>query len=122
LVIAEFNSNMSVTAGDSRIKLADIDLAYESDDPLLEYATPAAQEIDVHIVENVMSLVPEGSWVQHGIGSVPDRILARLGEIAGVKLCSGLLTGALKDFLRQVRHTPEVIAGELAGDRDFYEF
>jgi acyl-CoA hydrolase len=35
LVIAEFNTNMPVTAGDSRIKLADIDLAYETDDPLL---------------------------------------------------------------------------------------
>jgi len=122
LVIAEFNVNMPVTGGASRVELSTIDLAYESDEDLTEYTTPAAQESDARIVENVLSLVPEGASVQLGIGSVPDRIMARLSEIRGIDLFSGLLTGGLKDFLERTPGMPDVIAGELAGDAAFYAF
>jgi len=122
LVIAEFNTNMPVTAGQSRVPLSSIDYAIEAATPLCTYHTPPAKPRDQAIVEHVLSLIPPDAWVQLGIGAVPDRVLSRLGEIAGVNLFSGLLTSGLQQYLADVRHAPRVTAGELAGDATFYAF
>ncbi len=122
LVIAEFNPNMPVTHGECRIPLDAIDYAYESDSAIVEYRTPPAQESDLSIVDHVMSLIPDGAWVQLGIGSVPDRIMLQLKDIPDIKLWSGLLTGGLQDFIEGSRGKPEIVAGELAGEQSFYAF
>ncbi len=122
LVIAEFNANMPVTAGESRIPLSRIDYATESATPLCTYRTPPAQDRDRAIVEHVLALLPEEAWLQLGIGAVPDRVLARLGELRGAKLFSGLLTSGLMDYCASCRESPRIVVGELAGDRDFYEW
>ncbi len=122
LVIAEFNPNMPVTHGECRIPLDAIDYAYEADAALVEYHTPPAQESDLSIVDHVMSLIPDGAWVQLGIGSVPDRIMLQLKDIPGIKLWSGLLTGGLQDFIEGSKGRAEIVAGELAGDQSFYAF
>ena len=122
IVIAEFNANMPVTAGESRIALSRIDYATESATPLCTYRTPAAQERDQHIVERVLDLVPDGAWVQLGIGAVPDRVLSRLAEKRDINLMSGLLTRGLMEFVAGCRHTPRVTVGELAGDQEFYDW
>jgi len=70
----------------------------------------------------VLDLVPDGAVVQLGVGSVPDRVLERLGEKRRVNLFSGMLSQGLQTFVESARHRPEVTTGELAGDRRFYEF
>jgi len=122
LVIAELNPHMPWTAGDSRLPVDRIDLAVESQVALGEYRTPDATERDGRIVDRVLELIPDRSWVQLGVGSVPDRVLARLAEKRGVNLWSGMLSGGLRPFLSNARHRPKVVTGELAGDREFYEF
>ena len=122
LVIAEMNSNMPVTAGDSRVAVADIDLAIESSQPLAIYDTGPPATRDWPIVEHVLGLIPDAAWVQIGLGAVPDRILARLGEIADINLYSGMLSQGLVDFLDTVQHRPTVINGELAGDTALYDY
>lgn len=122
LVIAEFNSNMPVTAGQSRIPLSSVHYASEAATPLCTYHTPSAKPRDHAIVDHVLSLIPENAWVQLGIGAVPDRVLTRLADIPGVNLFSGLLTSGLQQYMNDVRHAPEVTAGELAGDAAFYDF
>lgn len=122
IVIAEFNANMPVTAGASRIPLSRIAYATEAQTPLCTYRTPPAQERDQRIVEHVLDLVPEAAWVQLGIGAVPDRVLARLGEKRDVNLYSGLLTQGLMDYHAACRHAPQIVVGELAGDQEFYDW
>lgn len=122
IVIAEFNANMPVTAGESRLPLSRIDYATESATPLCAYHTPAAQARDERIVEHVLELVPDGAWVQLGIGAVPDRILPRLADKRDIQLFSGLLTGGLATFVERCRHTPSITVGELAGDQAFYDW
>ncbi|MEN9728778.1 MAG: 4-hydroxybutyrate CoA-transferase [Pseudomonadota bacterium] len=122
LVIAEFNNNMPVTAGESRIPLSRIDFATEAATPLAHYGTPPAKARDQAIVEHVMALIPEDAWVQLGIGAVPDRVLAQLAGIRGTNLFSGLLTGGLRQYLAEVRHDPSITVGELAGDQAFFDF
>ena len=122
LVIAETNPNVPWTAGDSRVPVDRIHLAVESEAPLWEYRTPPPTARDPKIVDNVLSLVPDGAWVQLGVGAVPDRVLGRLAEKRRVNLLSGMLSQGLQRFVEEARHTPRVTTGELAGDRDFYAF
>jgi 4-hydroxybutyrate CoA-transferase len=122
LVIAEMNSNMPVTAGDSRVSLDRIDLAIESSEPLATYDTGEPEPRDEQIIEHVLSLIPEHAWVQFGIGAVPDRVLARLAGVAGANLYSGMLSQSLVQFLENVKHRPRIVNGELAGTQSLYDY
>ena len=122
IVIAEMNPNMPVTCGDSKVALDAIDFAFESDTPLANYPIGEAAERDEKIVQNVLSLIPEGAWVQFGVGAVPDRTLAELASIKNTNLFSGLLSQSLMTYLETVKHDPRVINGELAGDKQLYDY
>ncbi len=121
LVIAEMNSNMPVTAGNSRVPLERIDFAIESDEPLATYDTGSPDARDERIIENVLSLIPDRATVQLGIGAVPDRVLASLGGVPGVSLYSGMLSQGLVTFLDTVSGQPQILTGELAGLPSLYE-
>jgi len=122
LVIAEINPNMPVTAGNSRVPVEKIGLAVESSAPLCEYHTPHQSERDQRIADYVLDLIPDHAWVQLGFGSVPDLVLYRLAEKPRISLYSGLLTQGLIHFVEHARHTPKLITGEVAGDKELYEF
>lgn len=122
LVIAEMSANMPVTGGDSRVALAAIDIAFESDSAPAIYSTGTPSAREETIVEHVLSLVPEQSWVQVGIGAVPDRILARLGEVGGVNLFSGMLSQGLHEFATNAGQGAQIINGELAGNETLYRW
>lgn len=121
-VIAEVNPDMPRTAGASAVAAERIDLAVEASSPLVEYHTPAATERERRIVDLVLDLVADGACVQLGVGAIPDLVLERLADKRGVQLFSGLLTGGLASFVDRVRHVPEIVTGELAGSRVFYDF
>ncbi len=122
LVIAEFNHNMPVTAGDSRIPLTRIDVATESDQALCTYSTPAPKPRDEQIIAHLMTLIPDHATVQIGIGAVPENALAHMADHKGVRILSGLLTESLEVFLERCTTTPVVLTGELAGSQAFYDY
>src|SRR5215475_5175917 len=122
LVIAEVNPNMPVTAGNSRVPVEKIHLAVESSAPLGEYHTPHQSERDTRIADYVLDLIPDHAWVQLGVGSVPDLVLFRLAEKPRINLYSGMLSQGLIYFVEHARHTPKLVTGELAGDKDLYAF
>ncbi len=122
LVIAEINTHMPVTAGNSRVSVEKIHFAVESSAPLSEYHTPHQTERDQRIAEYVLDLIPDHAWVQLGVGSVPDMVLYRLAEKTGINLYSGMLSQGLIHFVDHARHTPKLVTGELAGDQELYDF
>jgi len=122
MVIAEFNMNMPATHGETRIAVEEIGLAYESDSPLGVYTTPRFSERDAQIVERVLGLVAPGSWVQLGVGAIPDAVLSRLWQIPDVNIHSGMLTDGLIEFVEQSRHRPRVVTGEVCGTAKLYDY
>jgi 4-hydroxybutyrate CoA-transferase len=122
LVIAEINTNMPFTGGDSRVPIDKIHLAVESSTPLGEYHTPHQSERDTKIVEYVLDLIPDHAWVQLGVGSVPDMALYRLADKPGINLYSGMLSQGLIHFVEHTKHSPQIVTGELAGDKELYDF
>jgi len=121
LVIAEIHPDMPRTSGQTEIPEEMIDVAVDATAPLgtLQRATPDAA--DERIIERVLGLVPEGAWVQLGVGAIPDALLGRLHEIADVKLHSGMLTDALADFLDAAPQETRVVTGEVEGSHAMYE-
>ncbi len=122
LVVAEVNCHMPWTCGNSEVPVGDIDLFVESELPLGTYSPARRTPRDDAIVERLLGLVPPGAWVQLGVGAIPDAVTARLADIDGVNLYSGMLTGGLVEFVRHSRHRARVITGEVAGGPELYEF
>jgi acyl-CoA hydrolase len=122
LVIAEVNPRMPRTEGHALLPVEAITFAVDSDAPLGTYAPRPRTPRDERIADIVLGLVPPRSWVQLGVGAIPDAILPRLAEIADVNLHSGMLTDGLVAFVEGARHTARVITGEVAGGPLLYEF
>ncbi len=80
-VIAQVNSYMPRTLGNSFIHLRDIDYLVEHDEPLLEWpVVDEPDEVTRQIAENVASLVSDGDTLQMGIGRLPDTVLHSLTD------------------------------------------
>jgi 4-hydroxybutyrate CoA-transferase len=122
LVIGELNVNMPATRGETRIAVDEIDYAYESDSALGVYTTPRYTDRDAQIVDRILALVPPGSWVQLGVGAIPDAVLSQLWQVADVNVHSGMLTDGLIDFLDGSRHRARVVTGEVCGSPKLYDY
>ena len=120
MVIAEIHPDMPRTHGATELPVEEIDLAIDAAGPLGTLARAEPDPVDDAIVENVLALVPEASWVQLGVGAVPDAILARLAGIRGVNLHSGMLTEPLVGFLDAAGPEARVVTGEVEGSPELY--
>ncbi|HYD49393.1 MAG TPA: acetyl-CoA hydrolase/transferase C-terminal domain-containing protein [Terriglobales bacterium] len=121
LVIAEINPNLPATFGNTKLPAHVVDIAIESDRPLGEYRSPRRTSRDEQIVDRVLALIPDGAWVQLGVGAIPDAVLGRLHELRDINLQSGMLTDGLIEFLGKCRHRPRVITGEICGSPALYQ-
>jgi len=119
LVIAEIHPDMPRTLGATEIPLEQIDLAVDAIAPLGTLARAEPDAVDRQIIAHVQRLLPDGAWVQLGVGAIPDAILARLHE-HGVNLHSGMLTDALRDFLDAAPADARVVTGEVEGSHELY--
>jgi len=75
IVIAQSNTNMPYTYGDSQIYENEIDFIFPHDEALNLHTPPAIPETAKEIGRKIADLVPSGSTLQLGIGSVPDAVL-----------------------------------------------
>ena len=81
LLIAQVNSYMPRTLGNSFIHVRDIDYLVEHNEPLLEWPViTEPDEVTARIAENVASLVADGDTLQLGIGRLPDTVLLSLTD------------------------------------------
>ncbi len=80
LIIAQVNANMPRVHGDGFIHIDDVDFIVAHDEPILEYKEEAEGEIAEQIGAYVSRLIQDGDTIQVGYGSIPNAILAALGE------------------------------------------
>ncbi len=77
-VIAEVNENMPRTLGYSFLHVSQIDAFVEHTSPLIEYASPAADETAMRMARIIAQLVEDGSTIQIGIGAIPNAVVPSL--------------------------------------------
>ena len=79
LVIAQVNPRMPRTLGNAFLHRSQIDCWAEAEHPLTEYPPTPVGDVERGIAERVADLVPDGSTVQVGVGSIPQAVMEALG-------------------------------------------
>lgn len=107
-LFVEVNERMPRTAGDHRIRLADVAGWYPADRPLVPVVHRATDARDHAIAAAVVERVPDGATLQIGVGSVPDAVCAALRGHRDLGLHSELVSDGVLDLIR---------AGVMTGSR-----
>lgn len=129
-VIAQVNTEMPRTHGDSFAHVSAFDSIVEVSDPLIELPAPKIGDVERAIGENAAALVRDGDTLQLGIGAIPDATLLFLGDKkdlgihsemfsdGAVKLMEdGVITNARKNF-----HPGKSVVGFLMGTKRLYDY
>jgi acyl-CoA hydrolase len=130
VVIAQLNSRMPRTHGDSFVHVSQIAYGVEVEQPLPEHADPEIGEIERKIGGYIAELVPDGATLQMGIGSIPAAVGLALHDkhdlgmhtemFTDVMLDlveSGALTGARKEINRG-----KIVSAFMMGTQRLYDF
>lgn len=78
IVIAQVNSKMPRTLGDSFIHTDDVDYFVLQDEPILELPQKESSEVEMQIGEHIAKMVEDGATLQLGIGGIPNAVLKYL--------------------------------------------
>ncbi len=98
-VIAQVNKQMPRTHGDGIIHVSEIDAFVECDEalPILEMGQPT--EVEQKIGNLVAGLIEDQSTLQMGIGSIPNAVLARLGNHKNLGLHTEMFSDGVIDLI-----------------------
>ncbi|EEA01838.1 GCN5-related N-acetyltransferase:acetyl-CoA hydrolase/transferase [Burkholderia sp. H160] len=130
LVVAEINPALPRTCGHTLIDVSEIDYYVDADGLPQSVAPSTGDEIDARIAANIAALIDDGSVLQIGIGSLPDRVLGRLGDRRHLGLHSGIITEAVRPLIESGvidNSTKGAFRGVsvttmVAGTQAFYDF
>lgn len=100
LVIAQINSAMPVTLGDSFVHIGDLDMVVEHDEPLLEVPPPVLDETDLIIGGNVSHLIENGACIHAGLGRLPQAGLNALSTKVDLGVHTDMLTDGYLDLIQ----------------------
>lgn len=79
-IIAQINPSVPRTHGTGIVHIDEISFACEVDRPIHEHPPVTIGEIEDKIGTNVAALIEDGATLQMGIGTIPDAVLANLGN------------------------------------------
>ncbi len=130
IVIAEINSRMPRTLGDSFIHVSKLDHIVEVDYALPEFRQGEPSPVQQAIGENVASLIEDGSTLQTGIGGIPDAVLQYLGDRKDLGIHTELFSDGIIDLVNRgiinneakTLHPGKIIAGFVLGTQVLYDF
>jgi 4-hydroxybutyrate CoA-transferase len=129
-VVAQINTRMPRTLGDSFVHVSRFHYFVETSTPLPELRGNPITEVEQRIGQHIADLIENGATLQLGIGGIPDAALCALEhhrdlgihtEMAsnGVKqgIEKGFITGARKSL-----HPGKIVATFILGTQDLYDF
>ncbi len=99
-VIAQVNGYMPRVHGDSFIHIDDVDFIVPHDEPLLEYHADVPGELARSIGRYVARIVEDGDTIQVGYGSIPNAILASLGEKKHLGVHTELMSDGIAELMK----------------------
>jgi len=108
VVIAQVNSHMPRTSGDTLISIEKIHHLVERHEQLLEFSYPEPDEVGRNIARNAAKLVSDGDTLHIGYGHIPYAVLGFLREKKALGIHTEVLSDAFVDLIEQ---------GVLSGER-----
>jgi acyl-CoA hydrolase len=130
LVIAEVNTQMPRTSGNTVVRRERLGAWVEVDRALPEHAPAELGPVELRIGELVAGLVEDGSTLQMGIGAIPDAALARMGGKHELGVHTEMFSDGLIDLIeggvvtnrhKQV-HPGRTVTSFCTGTRRLYDF
>ncbi|MGE0057261.1 MAG: acetyl-CoA hydrolase/transferase family protein [Dehalococcoidia bacterium] len=131
LVIALANERMPRTLGDSFLHVSQIDHLVPADAELIQVPTgPSVSEVIRRIGENVAALIEDGSTLQAGIGSIPNAVLANLGNHKHLGLHTEMFSDGVLDLIEsgvidndaKTYHRGKAVTAFVMGTQRLYDF
>ncbi len=130
VVIAEVNRQMPRVLGDSFIHVSKLNYIVEVDYPLPEAPQAGSTEAHRQIGKHIAALIPDGATLQLGIGSIPDAVLAQVGDRKDLGIHTELFSDGVIDLVnrgvitndRKTLHPGKIVAGFLFGSKRLYNF
>jgi acetyl-CoA hydrolase len=135
-IIAQVNSEMPRTLGDSFIHVNKIDYIVEHNEPITELhqIDPNAKKelLDIYdkIGLNIAELIEDGSTLQMGIGAIPDAVMKYLGNKRDLGIHTEMFSDGIIDLVqrgivsgeKKTLHPRKIIAGFVLGTKRLYDF
>ncbi len=136
VVIAQVNSKMPRTLGDSFIHISKIHRVVEVDEPIMELPQvepdTTQEELDTFrkIGENISGLIDNGSTLQLGIGRIPDAVLMSLHTKKDLGIHSemfsdgviGLVESGVITNEKKSLHPGKMVASFVLGSKKLFDF
>jgi acyl-CoA hydrolase len=130
VVIAEVNDQLPWTYYDGKLDPARIDYVVRTSRPPLEMAEAAFGAVEAAIADHVGRYIEDGTTIQIGIGSIPDAVLAGVGDRRDLGIHSGLISDRVADLMergvmtnaRKPIDTGIATCGSLRGTKRLYDF
>lgn len=130
-VIAQVNPRMPRTHGDSMIHISAFHSAVYFEQELPEVAANGTlSEISMRIGEYCASLVEDGATLQTGIGSIPDAVLASLGNHKDLGMHTEMFSDGIIPLIEsgvinnkfKRKHRGKTVSSFMLGSRKLYDF
>jgi len=129
-VIAQVNSRMPKTFGDSFLHVNSIDCLVPFDENIIEIPIPEADETLRRIGENIARLVEDGSTIECGIGRIPQALADSLRNKKDLGVHTEMFSdwiidliecGAITCAKKTVNHG-KIVASFCMGSRRLYDY
>ena len=129
-VIAQLNSAMPRTLGDSFIHVSQIDYGVEVNVPPYEVPALEPRDVERRIAEYVADLIPDGGTLQMGIGAIPTAVALALKDHHDLGVHTEMFTDVVVDLVeagvltgsRKELNPNKIVATFLMGTQRLYDF
>jgi acyl-CoA hydrolase len=130
VVIAEVNDQVPWTWCDGGVDRGRIDYVIRTSRPPVEVRAQPIGPVEEAIARHVGSYIEDGTTIQIGVGSIPDAVLASVGDRRDLGFHSGLISDRTADLMergamtnaRKPIDTGYATAGCLVGTWRLYDF
>lgn len=129
-IIAQVNSMMPRTGGESKLHVSEIDYFVEYDEPIFELKPPAIGEVERAIGENCARLINDGDTLQLGIGAIPDAVLLFLKDKKDLGIHSEMISDGVLELVKEgvitnqckSIHKGKIVVTFLMGTQKLYDY
>ncbi len=129
-VIAQVNSNMPRTYGDSFVHVNNIDMLVPFDEEIVEVPVDEPDEILRQIGQNISTLVEDGSTIECGIGRIPQALVEFLKEKKDLGVHTEMFSDWIIDLIesgavtcsRKAINRNKIVASFCMGSKRLYEY
>ena len=129
-IIAEVNSFMPRTLGDTFLHVGRIDRFVRTERPLVEYAHQPADAVAEQIARYVAEIIEDGATLHVDLGRIPNEILRHLHHRRDLGIHSNVITDPILDLIEQgvitgrhkTLHPGKIVTSFCIGSHRLYEF